>query len=152
MSIWQNLLERTANPTNQYPGLVIDASIAVKWFSEEAGSISAANLLTAISDNELEAFAPSVILYEVGNALFKGKKYDQERIARALGELLRSEVRFVDLNADYLDFTVECMVKYKLTFYDAVYAGLARKLKVPLLTANPKDHNKIKEIKVLSLK
>ena len=50
MSIWQNLLEKTGNPTKQYPGLVIDASVAVKWFSEEAGSISAASLLTAISD------------------------------------------------------------------------------------------------------
>ena len=152
MSIWQNSYAKTGNHIEKFSGLVIDASVAVKWFSEEADSDVAANYLNAISAYEFEAFAPSVLVYEVGNALFKGKHQDQRRISISLSELLKSPIEFVHMNFDYLDFAVDFMVRYDLSFYDAVYAGLAKKLNLPLLTANPKDHNKVKEIKIFTLK
>lgn len=130
---------------------IVDASIAVKWFAAESDSPHAREIFERIHKGEVQAVVPDLIVYEVVNALWKSKKEDSPRILRAVDELLGSSLEIIDLDYGLVEVSVEYMVKYDLTFYDAVYVGLARFFKTPLITANPKDHNKVKEIEILTL-
>lgn len=151
MSIYQNLSLETGNLINPSSKLVLDASIAVKWFYEEAGSNQALEILYSMHRGEVSCLAPDLIIYEVANALWKGKKAPQARIFEALDDLHSSALKIVRLSDEIIKSSVEIMTRYDLSFYDSVYAGMAAVFDLPLLTANIKHHGKVKEIKILSL-
>lgn len=134
-----------------YTQAVIDASIAVKWFSDEEGSESARKLFVQSEDGVITLHAPELLFCEVGNALWKGKRFDTERIDAALGILFDSRIRYTGLSRAIFPSAVRFMTAHNLTFYDAIYGALAHTLRIPLLTANPKDHGRIKEIRVVGI-
>lgn len=131
--------------------LVLDASVAVKWFAEEENTSAAEVIFNEILERKITANAPDLILYEVGNSLWKGKKFEVERITASMNSLFVSGLQFWPLDEELSQTAIGLMVKYNLTFYDSVYAALAKILEVPLISANPKDHKKIKEIEVIEL-
>lgn len=130
---------------------VIDASIAVKWFSVEKDTPKARSILQKMQNGEKKAVAPDILIYEVMNALWKGKKEDTARITKVAEELSLSSLKILHLNSNLTQESIKFMVKYDLTFYDAAYAGLSKLLNIPLLTANSKDHAKVKEIETITL-
>lgn len=131
--------------------LVLDASVAVKWFAEEENTSTAEVIFNKILERKITANAPDLILYEVGNSLWKSKKFEIERIRASMNSLFVSGLQFCPLDEELSQIAINLMIKYDLTFYDAAYAALAQTLHIPLLTANPKDHKKIKEIEVMEL-
>lgn len=130
---------------------VIDASIAVKWFSVEESSELARDLFVRSEQGMVTLHAPDLLLSEVGNALWKGKRFDAKRIDAALRILLDSRVQYAGAHRAVFSSAVRFMTMYDLTFYDALYGGLAHMLQIPLVTANPKDHRKIKEIRSVAI-
>lgn len=130
---------------------VIDASVAVKWFSLEPHRRQAIKVLQGLERKKYEVTAPELLLYEIINALWKGKKLEIQSIKKAINDLSETEIRLQQLDKFLAYQAAEFMVKYNLTFYDAVYGALAFLLKIPLISANPKHHQKIKEIKVMAL-
>lgn len=130
---------------------VLDASIAVKFFADEEGSDLARDLWRRSEIFELHLLAPDLILYEIGNVLGKAKRLKESTIVEALHLLLGSSLKFFPPEERIFDIALGFMKKYGLTFYDASYAALAYKFGIPLISENPKDHNKVKEIEVRSL-
>ena len=130
---------------------VIDASVAVKWFSLEPGRRQAIKILKKLEKGKWELLAPEILLYEVVNALWKGKRLEIKDIKKAIDDLSEIGIQLQQLNKFLAHQAIEFMVKYNLTFYDAVYGALAFLSNIPLISANPKHHKKIKEIKVLAL-
>ncbi len=143
----------TDNPTEkEYDELyVIDASVAVKWFSEEDGSELARKILQKAQAQEIKLLAPDLLLYEVGNALWKGKRVKGTDVEEALSVLQNSSLEFFSLDANLIKSSCTFIERYDLTFYDASYVALAYEWDVSLISANPKDHKKIKEIKIRGL-
>src|SRR3989344_5012660 len=139
----------TDNPIDLPKKIVIDASIAVKWFAEEKDSPQAREVFEKIHKGQILALVPDLIYYEVINALWKSKKQDRPRISRALEELFTSPLEITVLDSNIAEISVEYMLKYNLTFYYAVYVGLSKFFNASLLSANPKDHDKVEEIKVI---
>jgi len=140
-------------PTNSNTRrFVVDASVAVKWFSLEAESRAARVLLKRGELGEIRLFAPDLLLYEAGNALGKGKGLGAQDITEALETLLSSSIEFLRLNRKIVKYAADFMETYGLTFYDASYAALSYELEAPLISANPKDHKKVREITVKTLK
>lgn len=130
---------------------VIDASVAVKWFCEESGRQKALEISRRAKLGDIALYAPDLLLYEVGNVLWKGKKFNAEEIQRALLALRKTNVEFFALEGNIIEFAALFTTKYDITFYDASYAALAYKFGIPLITENSKDQGKIKEVKVKSL-
>jgi predicted nucleic acid-binding protein len=115
--------------------LIVDASMAVKWFVEEPGSAEAERLL------EREGLvAPSLILAEVANALWKrvGRRaatLEQavvalDRIPRVLSELHAIEPLCAE--------AIRLAVQHDHPIYDCFYVALARREGAPLITADRK--------------
>lgn len=141
---------RIGNATNLEKA-VIDTSVVVKWFSEEAHTEKAELLLLRVQRGQIHMYAPELLVYELGNALWKGKKFEENRILAALDELFESRMEFMPIDKVLVQSAVRIMVRYDITFYDAVYGALAFSFDIPLVTADPKDHKKIKEITVIDL-
>ncbi|MBI4050748.1 MAG: type II toxin-antitoxin system VapC family toxin [Candidatus Doudnabacteria bacterium] len=132
--------------------LVIDASVAVKWFSEEKETPVVHKLFHRIYRAQVGAYAPDLLVYEVGNALFKGKNFDQERVMVSLNDLLDSGIEFTRMDRTLIKAAIAFMADYNLTFYDAAYLGLGHIFKVPVLTADLKYYRRVKEVNVIDLR
>ena len=137
--------------TARNANFVIDASVAVKWFSQEAHRLKAIKILKKLEHDQYHLIAPELLLYEVTNALWKGKRLNSEDIKSVVNDILNMGIEYYQLDK-FLSFqAIDFMIKYDLTFYDAVYGALAFSVNIPLISANPKHHKKIKEIKVIDI-
>jgi len=130
---------------------VIDASITVKWFHKEVYTQKAESILSGVRKGAFNIYAPELLIYEVGNALGKGKKFSEIAILTALEALFESGLIILPLDLILSRITVRFMCRYGVTFYDGLYGALAFSLNVPLITADPKDHKKIKEVEIIEL-
>ena len=90
--------------------VVVDASIALKWTINETDSSTALALLADWTDREIEVHAPSLLVYEVTNALYRRVRkgeipFDDAR--RGLTEIIFKVVEF-DFPEDP-DFNIRAM-------------------------------------------
>ncbi len=138
----------TERRINQY---VVDASVAVKWFAREDGSERAREVLRRGEAGEVTLHAPDLLLYEVGNALARGKGVSAASVRDALGLLRQSCIEWHALDEEIIEEAALFTERYGITFYDAAYAALADREDAVLLSANPKDHKQIREVRVQTL-
>lgn len=114
--------------------VVIDASVAVKWFVEEEGSERAEVLL----DEGVELFAPRLILGEVANALWKTIRRGE--LPADLGEeavrRLPRTIRYLFDTDGFLKEALEMALALDHPIYDCLYVEGARRRQLPLITAD----------------
>lgn len=137
---------------------VLDSSVLVKWVSREnEQDLSKADqILKDIQSGKVNAIAPELAKYEIGNALLK-KKLTLNEGLHSLGTVYSSPVQFVseteDLASETYKMTHESRVKEEsLTYYDASFTALAKQEDAVLITSNPKHQTKVKGVKVVALK
>ncbi len=113
---------------------LVDASVAVKWFlpveREPDGELARATI------GRLAMRTTALAMHEVGNVLKIHSGWPAEKIATAL-DLLR------EICGDPLDLlpedhlpAAELALSHDLTFYDASYAAIARRVDRSLLSAD----------------
>jgi predicted nucleic acid-binding protein len=119
--------------------LVVDSSVAIKWFVPEVHSAAAARLL----DPQIVICAPDLIASEFGNTLWK-------KIRR--GEITRDEATEILSGFDRLAlefsssiallgaaFQLACALERSV--YDSLYLSLAVAQECSLITADRKFHS-----------
>lgn len=116
--------------------LVLDASVAAKWFSNEELTDKAVNVRDAFLDGKIDLCAPEHLLYEVGNSVWKNKNLDIDDRIRAVESLLEMAIDLIRLDSKTAGQTMKIAHQLGLTYYDAVYAQLSMMLGIPLLTAD----------------
>ena len=120
--------------------VVVDASVAMKWFVDEDGTDRAEALLSADI-----AIAPAIILSEVGNGLWSKRKasgIDRELAVEFIAELpqLLKEVVAIDgLISEAMRLTYD--LDHPL--YDCIYLALALARDIPLVTADERFIKKL---------
>ncbi len=117
--------------------VVVDASVALKWAFDDEDSVEAAVALRddAIS-GAFEMLAPSLWIYEVGNAVVtsvRRSRLTERQGLTLLQNLIRVGVRLVD--PEPLD-SVRLALRHGLSGYDASYVALALTLDVILWTGD----------------
>jgi predicted nucleic acid-binding protein len=126
--------------------VVVDASIALKWTLNETDSSTALALLADWTDREIEVHAPSLLVYEVTNALYRRVRkgeipFDDAR--RGLTEIIFKVVEF-DFPEDP-DFNIRAMElgqQFGLpAAYDSHYLALAESRECELWTADTRLWN-----------
>lgn len=131
--------------------MVVDASVAVKWFSREHGGVRARSFLRRHIAGTVHLIAPDLLIYEVGNALVRGKQLSARSVRDALAILQQSGVEMVPLTEAMIARAAEWCEAKRLTFYDAAYLAVAAEFSIPLLSANPKDQGVVEGIEVKKL-
>lgn len=114
--------------------LIVDASVAVKWFFDENRSGAA----RAILDQDVTLFAPELIIAEVGNAAWKRRIKGQLEPAEAIFIIERVPVLITGL-AQLGELAKEA-IRISMTLphptYDCFYLALAERERLPIVTAD----------------
>jgi predicted nucleic acid-binding protein len=124
--------------TYPFSALLLDTSVAVKWFVPEEDSAKALSLRQAHVDHELQLCAPEALLMELANALRYSSEFSAGEITEALETLFELNVLFVPFDLDILNSAVIISTEHDLAVYDAYFLALARALEMPLITADRK--------------
>jgi predicted nucleic acid-binding protein len=115
-------------------GVVVDASIAVKWFVPEVYTAAARRLLR----EGTELLAPDLIWAEVGNALWRkwrAGELGSEVVTGILNDFRRFPLHVYHSDLLY-DRAWEVARSSGRTFYDSLYLALAAGTGNPLVTAD----------------
>lgn len=109
--------------------VVSDASVVLGWFhdeGEEEVSDSRA-ILRAHRERAIAMVVLDLTVYEVGNALLRGRVQASAEQTATVLEALSQICPAVSPDADDLRLGVELAERYDLTLYDAAYAAVAQR-------------------------
>lgn len=118
--------------------IVVDASVAVKWFIPEAGEEAAAKLL----GGKKRLMAPALIRLEVAGAIIRRYRegHLSEKKARegthAWEAMLQHRVVRLVPDAELFDNAVQMAFLAKHTLTDCLYLAVAKELGAPVITAD----------------
>ncbi len=116
--------------------VVNDANVALKWFHAEGEEEvePARALLARQRDRTVTMHVLDLTAYELGNALLRGRlRVEAERVATVL-EALSEVCGVIAPGTDDLHEAATLASEHDLTFYDAVYAAVARRRGAHLAT------------------
>lgn len=130
---------------------VVDTSVALKWFSKEKDSEKADKLLKTLESKQIEIYLPELAKYELGNALFKGKRLSYVQARAILETLYMLPLNFVAEDFKLAKTSYRLAEKLNITYYDACFLALAKIRKIPLITANPKHQRTVRGVKIIAL-
>jgi len=123
--------------------LVVDASVAIKWFLPEIHSTAATGLL----DAQICLCAPDLIGPELGNTLWKKVRraeITRDEAVEILGAFETLEIETYP-SALMLAAAFEIATALERTVYDSVYLALAVGLNCALVTADRKFYSSISD-------
>jgi predicted nucleic acid-binding protein len=122
--------------------LVVDASVAVKWYVDEAGSALAKRFL---DDDRFTFVLPCHALGEIGNALvtYIRRGMISASQARATESAIRDDTQIIEINS-LLSAAIDIAVATRQTAYDAIYVALADKIDSFVVTADRRMVDSVK--------
>ncbi len=132
-------------------GVVVDASIAIKWVLREDDSHVAQSLLSEWIKEQVVILVPTLLPYEVTNILYRKARQGEINFDRAklgITKILRTGLEIADL--EDLDSAIniramELAEKFNLpAAYDAHYLALAEGESYNLWTADTRMWNSVK--------
>ena len=125
--------------------VVLDASVITKWYSKESDSDIALRYRDMHVSGEMQIVEPSLLIYEVTNALNYNPNFTEMDVNQSLEALLELELEIRHPSKQSLAETVAIARKYGTTIYDSAYLALSRILDVKMITADSKFWEKIKD-------
>ena len=123
--------------TYPFEAALLDTSVAIKWFVTEEDSERALDLQQAHLRDDLQLYAPDVLLMESANAL-RYAGLTEERILQDLGTFFALGVEIIPFSLDALNSAVTLSLEHDLAVYDAYFLALAQAMEIPLITADRK--------------
>jgi len=125
---------------NIKPIYVIDCNIIVKWFIPEKDSDVITKLLEKAINKEFDLYSPAIILLEFANVLTKYCRRNlltESECTRAfitLTKMIKEKtINIIPLDTEKVE-VLSLALESKLSYYDAEYLYLSRKLKASLIT------------------
>lgn len=117
--------------------VVCDASVVLKWFHDEGESDveDARRLLAGHRSGAITASVLDLTFYELGNVLLRALGWPASEVADQLDDL-RSICGVLAVGAAEQRLAALLAEEHTLTFYDAVYAAVARSRSSVLATAD----------------
>lgn len=114
--------------------IVVDASVAIKWFIPEIHAIAATRLL----HKNLQFIAPDLIFAEVGNILWK--KSRSKELTLDTASAILNDFKRLPLNSfeseSLIDTAWQIATAHQCTVYDSLYVALAQTEGAILVTAD----------------
>jgi len=126
---------------------IIDASVAAKIFIKEDYTEKATDLMKAHIKGKLTLIAPTLIIYELGNIFYKHPHITSEKAYEYITKFLDLQTNLVNIHSNTETLREACTTSKsgKITFYDASYIALAKKLNTKLITADEEIWKKMPE-------
>ena len=123
--------------------IVIDASVVVKWFIEENDSDKARLLRDKFIDGKIELFVPSLLYFEVLNALKYSQLFDPSELNDAGESLEKYGFKVITIKKEIREHMIKVAVDHDMSIYDASYLGLSIVIGKTFCTADEKIIKKL---------
>ncbi len=125
--------------------LVIDSSVAIKWFVAEPYSTEARRLLNEYRAGVLTLLAPDLMLAEFGNIVWKKQRF--QGLAAADGQRIIAAFQRLPFaltpTAPPLDDAYRLAITHQRTIYDALYLALTVREQCRFVTADERLVNAV---------
>ncbi len=135
---------------------VIDASVACRLLLVEELSDQAERVLEDFLEASIDLAAPEIVLYEVGNALWKAVRLGLLQLPRALQKYSYFHglgLASVELTEHEHGETLRWGAERNATYYDSAYVISSRRTGATLLTADDSLYEKARgEVPTLHLR
>lgn len=118
--------------------IVLDASVALKWFFKERDSTFADEILLEFKKGNLQIFVPQIFFFEIVNAVKTKAKSTHSEGLEVIDKLFSLNFLTEKVDPVLLSKANYYAHKYNLSIYDASYIALAKIKKVVFLTADVK--------------
>jgi len=117
--------------------IVVDASIIVKWLkSDEADSDKAREIYDNHKKGTHEIIVPELVFIEVANYLVTKSRSTSKQIRKLLDFLSSSNINIHRFEQKDLFEAASLSKECKTTVYDMLYAVIAKRHKIVLVTAD----------------
>ena|SRR3989344_6594423 len=125
--------------------VVVDASVAYKWFSPtEENAEVAVGLFKDHITSKNKIIVPDLIIYELANVWSTKTALGVKQIRQNLSDLKEAMLDMEAVTFNFLEKVIEISKKYKISAYDATYIVLAKERKCVLVTADAKLISQVK--------
>ncbi|MEM3099515.1 MAG: type II toxin-antitoxin system VapC family toxin [Nitrososphaerales archaeon] len=117
----------------------MDANVVIKVVVDEDYSSEARMLFADYGNGKFNIYAPRILIFEVGSALYKLVKLNlisKEYSLNVLGKLSVIPFAFIDLDSEELVKTLARSLEARTSFYDAIYITVSQKTNSMLVTAD----------------
>jgi len=135
---------------------VIDASVASRFLFVEDLSDKAGLILEGFLEGAFDLRAPKLVVYEVGNALWKALKQgliDLDEAVEKFSYFMGLKIGSVELDGEAHKEVLKWSVKNDATYYDSACVRSSKRVGATLLTADNTLYEKArKEISTMHLK
>ncbi|PIU57676.1 MAG: hypothetical protein COS88_00445 [Chloroflexi bacterium CG07_land_8_20_14_0_80_51_10] len=125
---------------------VLDASVIVKWFSEEEYTAKALDIRGKFMAGECKLAVPDLVLYELANSLRYNPNFDEADVEQAVTSLFDMDIDIIAPISGLITEAIKLAFRHDITIYDALYIALARDLGYTFLTGDMKLHRKVKQL------
>lgn len=125
--------------------LVIDASVAVKWYVEEEGRDKALRVRRDYVQGKIDLTSPALILYEVFNALRYHPGLSPADVARYMDSLMDMQIDLRLPTEDINKLAARLALREEISGYDAHYIALAQTVQTQLITSDAKLRDKLSD-------
>lgn len=116
--------------------VVVDASVAFKWFVEEPGSAEARRLAEDYGRRLVDVASVELLPFEVLNALRYAPDTGLEDLRAAASALGKLSLDLRPLVGELAERSVENALRYGVSVYDSSYLSLGELLGAPVYTAD----------------
>jgi predicted nucleic acid-binding protein len=125
--------------------LVVESSVAVKWFLTEPYSTEARRILGEYEKGAMSLLAPDLINAEVGNVIWKKQAFQGLAAADAQDIVIAFRRLALTLTptADLLEDAFRLVATHQRSVYDALYLALSLRIGCQCVTADERLCNSV---------
>ncbi|MGC9445206.1 MAG: type II toxin-antitoxin system VapC family toxin [Candidatus Methanospirareceae archaeon] len=95
--------------------IILDASVVVKWFSEEDYTEKALEIRERIRRGEERVIVPDLLLYELANALKYNPNFNVNDVSDALQSLFDMDLDIITPLPEIIDSAITFAFEYTIT-------------------------------------
>lgn len=132
--------------------VVIDASVALHWFTNEDDSPAARVLLDDCISDELRLVVPDLLFIEVANAISSQEGASPKLLEKVVTGLWGLKLEVAPLSDALLKEACWLAHSTKITLYDAIYVALARERGCELITADQQIMKRVRKADIENIR
>jgi predicted nucleic acid-binding protein len=125
--------------------IVVDTSVAVKWFVAEQHSVEARRILDQYQDGTVSFLAPDLLVAEFYNVV--GKKHSRGILSESDAQSILEAFRFLAFTlfptVDLLDDAFKVATTHRRSVYDSLFIALSTRENCQCVTADEKLMNAV---------
>jgi predicted nucleic acid-binding protein len=129
--------------------IVLDASVIVKWFSEEEYADKALQIRERFLKGEESIIIPDLLLYELANALRYNRDFNSTDVRDALASIFDMDIDIIVPISALISSAITLAFDHNITIYDAFYVALAKESGLSLVTADDKLYKRTRELNLV---